>query len=141
MGLSAPDGNVWRIVEKAGPSNGTGRSPFHDHSLGSELHSYFSTMLPLSPPAFVKALKSEHFHCNGFGEHIDGGTDRHVPDSTPTTCWYFARGSYVENACSAGAVVMIEVRFQGPDAITSFDLTQMSFADPSAHASGLCAPL
>ena len=114
---------------------------FPSHSVGTELHAYLSSKLPLSPRRFVKALNSDHFTCDRFGEGIVGGTNERVPEISPITCWYVARGSVGDNACIAGAAVKIRVRFQGPSDITDFDLKEMSFADPSAHGSGLCIPL
>ena len=142
IGLPAPDGAIWHIVETAGPSDAVQSSPFPKSSLGGRLHAYLAAKLPLSPRQFVQALNAEHFRCNRFGEGLEGGTNIRIPESHPITCWYVARGSTdSDDACHAGAAIMIQVQFQGPDAITDFDLTQMSFADSSAHASGICAPL
>jgi hypothetical protein len=141
VGLPAPRGAIWQIVEQTGPSNDVETNPFQDHSLGSRLQSYLSSKLPLSPRKFVQALNAEQFTCDRFGDSIEGGTNNHIPEIFPIKCWYVARGSIDRGACSAGAAIIIQVRFQGPEDITRFDATEMSFFDQAAHGAGLCAPL
>ncbi len=142
VGLPAPEGGVWRIVAASKWADGLGSGALPAGSLNGRLHHYLATKLPLLPRPFVQALEAEHFTCDQWGDYREGGTDRVLQSPYPITCWYVARGSLVDDqACQAGAAVMIRVRFQGPAPITDFELTQMSFHDPAAHGSGICAPL